>query len=315
MSESAHRRGHPWMQLLRLPNLLTVPGDALAGGVLAAAAWPGAAVWGAVGAMLLVYAGGLVLNDCCDVPQDAAERPERPLPSGRVSLRTALTVALALLAAGLALALVVCGPEACLLALGVVFFVVIYDTGGKGIPVLGPLLMGACRGGSVLVGAVAAGDLTAGLPAAVLALLYTASVTFLAKDEATDRRPGMLRAILPGLVLAVGAIAARCILPIDVGAARLASAGVWLLTLAGGPGLLLLLWSAGEAVLIGHGVATGERPVPPSIGRLVRIMITIQAAWLVWFLPPEGLAAPLVLVAMLILRFCAGRLGRRISGS
>ena len=157
MSDGAARQAHPWLRLLRVPNLLTAPGDALAGGVLAAEAWPGAEIWAAGGAMLLVYAGGLVLNDYFDMARDAVERPERPLPSGQVTPWAALIVAVSLLAAGPALAWLACGGEAGRMALVVAFLVVAYDAGGKRMFGLGPLLMGACRGGSVLVGAVAAG--------------------------------------------------------------------------------------------------------------------------------------------------------------
>jgi len=319
MSESEARQPHPWLQLLRVPNLLTVPGDALAGGVLAAAAWPGAEIWAAAGAMLLIYAGGLVLNDYFDMPRDAILRPERPLPSGQVSSGMALFVALALLAAGPVLAWLACGSEAGRMALVVAFLVVAYDAGGKCVPVLGPLLMGACRGGSVLVGGIAIGAMAKGIeacfPVAAVALLYTASITFLAKDEATDRRPGWVRAMLPGAMLAFGVVVMLRILPPDTDVGVRASVPIWLLGMAGGPGALLLIWAALEAACTGYGVATDGRPVPPSIGRLVRIMITMQAAWIMWLLPPDGVLVPLVLAIMLALRLCAWRLGRRVSGS
>jgi len=315
VSDGEPRQPHPWLRLLRVPNLLTAPGDALAGGALAAEGWPGAEIWGAAGAMLFVYAGGMVLNDYFDMARDAVQRPERPLPSGQVTPWVALIVGLALLVAGPVLAWLTCGGEAGRMALVVAFLVVAYDAGGKHVPVLGSLLMGACRGGSVLVGAFAVGDMGAAFPVAALALLYTASITFLAKDEATDRRPGMVRAQLPGLAIVAGVVMMRSFFPLDMVGKSSAPLLIWLLGMVGGPGALLLIWAALEAGCTGYDIAAGERPVPPSIGRLVRIMITMQAAWIIWFLPPEGALAPLVVAIMLILRVSAGRLGRRVSGS
>ncbi|MEM1444595.1 MAG: UbiA family prenyltransferase [Planctomycetota bacterium] len=48
----------------------------------------------------LLYTAGMVLNDAFDAKIDAKERPSRPIPSGRVSRRTAFTAGLAMLALG-----------------------------------------------------------------------------------------------------------------------------------------------------------------------------------------------------------------------
>ena len=54
-------------------------------------------------AVVALYAAGMVLNDVCDVELDRRERPERPLPSGDVSVAAAALAGVALLAAGVAL--------------------------------------------------------------------------------------------------------------------------------------------------------------------------------------------------------------------
>ena len=48
-----------------------------------------------------------MFNDYSDYDLDCRERPERPLPSGTVSRRTALGLAVVLMIVGLALAVVV----------------------------------------------------------------------------------------------------------------------------------------------------------------------------------------------------------------
>ncbi|MBD3368103.1 MAG: hypothetical protein GF405_08035 [Candidatus Eisenbacteria bacterium] len=74
--------------------------------------WP-EAVLGAVAAFAAA-AGANALNDAADAEADAVNRPSRPVPSGRVSRRTAVAVAVAAWAvAGFAASLV--GPRAALL--------------------------------------------------------------------------------------------------------------------------------------------------------------------------------------------------------
>ena len=92
-----------WLQLIRLPNAFTVPGDVVAGWYLAGAAGrPG--LFLLLGSSLSMYWAGLILNDCFDLEKDREERPDRPLPSGRISLAVAWTAGLSLLTLGLVLA-------------------------------------------------------------------------------------------------------------------------------------------------------------------------------------------------------------------
>ncbi|MEE3918113.1 UbiA family prenyltransferase [Micromonospora sp. BRA006-A] len=56
------------------------------------------------GASVLLYWAGMAANDWADRRLDAVERPERPIPSGRVRPSVALGVASGLTAAGLAVA-------------------------------------------------------------------------------------------------------------------------------------------------------------------------------------------------------------------
>jgi len=51
-----------------------------------------------------ITAAGNVFNDLCDLEIDRINRPDRPLPSGKVSPRAAGALAAALFAAGLVLA-------------------------------------------------------------------------------------------------------------------------------------------------------------------------------------------------------------------
>ena len=183
--------GEAWGQLLRIPNFLTIPGDLLAGYLLAPAqtAGPAGRLLIAIPTGLLLYAAGLILNDVFDYPQDLNERPSRPLPSGVIHRETAGATALVLLWMG---AFLSASFDALSVSIPLILCIILYDAGGKKIPVLGPLLMGACRSGNLLLGAAAAAGVAgilapAPLTAAVLLGLYVAAVTHLARNEA---RPG-----------------------------------------------------------------------------------------------------------------------------
>jgi len=185
-SHSIH--GEAWGRLLRLPNFLTIPGDLLAGYLLAPVNASGQAVrlLIAIPTGLLLYAAGLILNDVFDYAQDLRERPSRPLPSGAIHRETAGATALVLLWMA---AFLSASFDALSVGIPLILCIVFYDAGGKKIPVLGPILMGACRSGNLLLGAAAAagtaGILTpAPLAAALLLGLYIAVVTHLARQEA-----------------------------------------------------------------------------------------------------------------------------------
>ena len=186
------RNGDAWRRILRLPNLLTVPGDVFAGFLLASAAAGGdwAQLLLAIPAGLLLYAAGLVLNDLFDYAEDLRDRPDRPLPANQISRETAAAAALVFfwIAAFLAAFF-----DALPVALPLILCVILYDVGLKRRPWFGPALMGACRAGNLLLGAAAATD---GLPAAPgpwigAAVLggYVAAVTHLARNETVPGTP------------------------------------------------------------------------------------------------------------------------------
>ena len=72
------------LELVRLPNVFTAPADVVMGMAVS-----GAPLSPANALLLLAsasaYAGGMALNDAFDAPLDAVERPERPIPSGRLA--------------------------------------------------------------------------------------------------------------------------------------------------------------------------------------------------------------------------------------
>src|SRR5262245_28086746 len=88
-----------YVELLRPANVITALTDVLAGFAIAGLASPKALPWLLL-ATACLYAGGVVLNDVFDRRIDANERPERPIPSGRVPVRHAALLGGGLLVVG-----------------------------------------------------------------------------------------------------------------------------------------------------------------------------------------------------------------------
>ncbi|MEU6257913.1 SCO3242 family prenyltransferase [Streptomyces sp. NPDC047043] len=179
--------GLAWAELLRLPALFTVPGDALAGAAATAAA-PNHRTLLAIGSSLCLYEAGMALNDWADRAEDAAERPHRPLPSGRIHPAAALSTACALTGAGLALA-ARAGRPALAIAVPLATTVWAYDLALKHTPA-GPVAMAAARGLDLLLGAAATtGRPREALSSAALLGTHTLAVTTVSRRETTGGSP------------------------------------------------------------------------------------------------------------------------------
>ncbi|MEV6790672.1 SCO3242 family prenyltransferase [Streptomyces sp. NPDC051320] len=204
MSTSAAGTTRALLELIRAPAALSVPGDVLAGA--AAAHRPlTRSVAGLTASSVCLYWAGMALNDWADRELDAVERPERPIPSGRVGSAVALGVAGSLTAASLGLAVVSGGPRALAIAGPLAATVWYYDLRAKSGPA-GPAVMAAARGLDVLLGA-GTGRLRSALPAAATVAAHTLAVTVLSRTEVTGADPrlaGTMVAATGGVVLAAG---------------------------------------------------------------------------------------------------------------
>ncbi|MCA9772270.1 MAG: UbiA family prenyltransferase [Myxococcales bacterium] len=183
------------LELGRVSNLPTVWSNVLAGIVLAQAPVSlGVVVWALV-AFSLAYVGGMYLNDAFDREIDARERPDRPIPAGRVRAATVFAVGFSLLGASmgaLAMAAYVApygtGWRALAGGGGLAVAIVAYDAWHKSNP-FAPVVMGLCRF-MVYVAAAAAvrpnipGELWVG---AAMLLLYVLGLTHAARREAWNR--------------------------------------------------------------------------------------------------------------------------------
>jgi len=195
------------IQLLRAPAALSVPGDVLAGA--SAAGWPfrgGTA--GLATASICLYWAGMVLNDYADRKLDAVERPERPIPSGRISPGFAFGLACGLTAAGLGLAAASGGRRALSVALPLAATIWAYDCWLKSTP-FGCAAMGLTRSLDVLLGAGSGRLGAAALPAMTVGL-HTYTVTTLSRHEVSGTSAALPMATLLGsAALGVASVLAR----------------------------------------------------------------------------------------------------------
>jgi 4-hydroxybenzoate polyprenyltransferase len=197
--------------LLRPANVMTAAADVLAGYAVAGLAHGRALPW-LLASTVGLYAGGVVLNDFFDRRLDAVERPERPIPSGRVPASHAAGLGSALLAGGVLSAAQATGTAAAV-AGSIALLVVLYDAWGKHRPWFGPANMGLCRGLNLILGMAAVPATISGhWPLALLSFVYIAAATAVSRGEVHGgkRGPAGLALIsLSGVVGVLAAIAVR----------------------------------------------------------------------------------------------------------
>jgi 4-hydroxybenzoate polyprenyltransferase len=222
---------------VRPANVVTALADVLAGCAVAGQIGGRSLPW-LLASSACLYAGGVALNDVFDRKIDRTERPERPIPSGRVSVRAAAGIGGGLLIAGAGLA-AVATRAAGIVALLLAGCVLLYDAWGKLHPVLGPINMASCRALNLVLGlATIPAAIGQNWPVALLPLGYIYAVTAVSRGEVHGGPRRVAAIALSVMVLVVTALAV-----IAMRAAPMSLAGV-LLSLALGAIVLPAFWRA-----------------------------------------------------------------------
>lgn len=180
------------LELIRPANIITAFADILAGAAAAAGILmvsdPGPTlVQSQIYWLLLstfgLYGGGIVFNDFFDASLDAKERPERAIPSGRVTKMYVALLGSALLLMGIVSAFQV-NPTAGILSIFISVCALYYDAKAKHSKLSGPLFMGSCRGGNLLLGAALfPASLVILWPIAFIPIAYIGSITLISQGE------------------------------------------------------------------------------------------------------------------------------------
>ncbi len=237
-----------------------------------------------------LYGGGVVFNDVFDAALDAVERPERPIPSGLIPKRDAMTLGLILLAAGIAAAYLL-HPLSGLLAAFIAAAALIYDKWGKHHPLLGPLNMGLCRGLNLLLGisllpqAIALNGYLACIP-----ILYISSITMISRGEVHGGKSSILYFAAFLYALVIGSILAVAI--------HKGTAAITLLFLL--PFAWMIAWPLLKAI---------RQPAGRNIGKAVKAgviaLILMNASWAAAY---DSLYLALIIVLLLPLSLWLARL-------
>lgn len=179
-----------WLRLLRLPNAVVAGlGTLLGHACLPSPLDGGSAALGAL-SMALLAAAGNAHNDLLDLAADRINRPDRPLPSGRLAPRTAAWTAGLLYAAAFAAALPL-GFPAVNLVLGMGILLAGYNLRLKALPLLGNLAVALLCALAVYLPEVPGRPLYTAIPA-LFAFLTTVAreIAKDAEDLAGDRAVG-----------------------------------------------------------------------------------------------------------------------------
>lgn len=249
-----------WLELIRPPNLFTVPGDVLAGSSMALITKKEMPrILPVLVISLSLYISGMILNDFFDRKIDSLERPNRPIPSGRVSHNTALISGISFILIALTLSII--HERVLWVSLCLIFLILFYNGLARKIPLLGIIVMGLCRGMNILLGAFICSNPINNivLTGVVGETLYIASVSNLALHETKDR-PSSIKIWSPLIFLLI-------IFPILLIISNSSKFGIFMSFIA-------LCWIFFTQLQIRKKI----KNLSKSIGDLIRSLILIQCA-------------------------------------
>lgn len=202
----------PVLQLMRPANIITAISDIIAGIAIAGLLIP--EIWNqqvVIQILLLIiatiglYGGGIVFNDIFDLKQDELNRPERVIPSERLSLKGAKVLGVSLFTLGLIAAFLV-SERSGLIAVIIVVLALTYDKYSKHYKFLGPLNMGLCRGANLILGMSINADL---IPEyfiiGIIPVIFVAAITLTAQKETKGKNKlAIITAMILDFIVIIG---------------------------------------------------------------------------------------------------------------
>ncbi len=285
-----------WAQLVRVPNLLTVILDPVVGYVCVTGGADLSASILASTAVLLFYAAGLLLSDAADTQKDASERPERPIPSGKISVGVVAAVGWVFLVLGMLICMfggrqmAIAGA---ILSTTVVLYVYLHSK----LPLIGATLMGLCRAMAIMVGAGLAGAMSAAFLPAITSFVYIFLLTIAAAGEAAKPNIGLWVGTAPLIALGI---------PFFYGL----HSDNFIFS------LFFMLLAIISTTYSASMCSKGRVGVPSHIGLMVRNIIFLQGGWIMLFLEAGNLGAVGGMeVGIIGLRAASGLLSERYASS
>ncbi len=177
-----------YIQITRPANVITAVSDILAGVAIAVFSFSYEEV-NITGVLFLclatmgLYGGGIVFNDIFDLELDRIERPERVIPSGKISKTNAVIYGSFLLISGILTAWFN-SPLSAIIAALVAACALVYDKYGKHHSFFGPINMGLCRGGNLILGmSIIERSIEQWWFIGLLPVCYIAAITMISRGE------------------------------------------------------------------------------------------------------------------------------------
>jgi len=174
-----------FLYLIRFPNVFTAASNILAAYVISTSGkidLPDLLLL--VFSSVLLYSSGMVFNDYHDRKQDALSSPNRPIPSGNVSVSEALILGSSLALLGLVLTALV-SFKALIIGLILLIAILNYDFLLKKHHLIAALGMGLCRAFNWLLG-MSTGEIK--MSYSLFWLVYIALLTFMARFESKNKK-------------------------------------------------------------------------------------------------------------------------------
>ena len=183
-------KGSAMLLIMRPANIITAIADILAG--IAIAGYLVSNVFNQhiiIQVILLtiatigLYGGGIIFNDVFDIEQDKINRPERIIPSGKLTITQATNLGITLFTIGIISAFCVSVFSGCI-ALMIMVSALLYDKYGKHHTFFGPINMGICRGLNLILGMSIAPHLEPKYYLiGILPVLFVSAITLTAQKE------------------------------------------------------------------------------------------------------------------------------------
>lgn len=153
-----------------------------------------------------LYGGGVVFNDVFDAELDKVERPERPIPSGVISIKDATLLGIILLLVGIIAAFIVSVLSG-IIAFSIVVASLVYDKWSKHNAFAGPLNMGLCRGLNLLLGiSIVLSSVSTWWFLAIVPIIYIAAITMISRGEVHGGSKNILYAAAFFYCIVIGGI-------------------------------------------------------------------------------------------------------------
>ena len=277
-----------YLRLMRPANIVTSVADVLAGIAISGLFTAQPFKNGYLPDILLLclatiglYGGGVVFNDVFDASLDSIERPERPIPSGLISVREASLLGGILLIGGIAAAFL-SGYTSGIIAFLIAVAALVYNRWSKHNAIIGPLNMGLCRGLNLLLGiSIIPPALQNWWGLAAVPIIYIASITMISRGEVHGGSKNILYAACLLYSLVIGFI-----LYFSFSHGMIIISAIYLLPFA---------W-----MIFAPLITAIREPVGRNIGKAVKAgvvaLILMNAAWAAAF----GAVYPAILIVLLL---------------